>query len=194
MTAYQNAITLQEEEVDKQRNTCEQDTLSVFCGAINTLPRYSRKVIISIQESDSTIKQFLVYFKSRWTPSAKERSGESPKVIAMLRQRDRIFLMDGLLFRKVTDPHLGELQQLIVPDMLQKQVLKMLHAQGIERTTNLVCSQFYWTGMRKNLEEYCKTRKRCNVAKMPSPRVSVPMNHLLANEPNEILAMDFTLF
>lgn len=197
VTAYQNAITLQEEEVDKQRNTCEQDTLSVFCGAIHTLPRYSRKDIISIQESDSTIKQFLVYFKSGRTPSAKERGGESPKVIAMLRQRDRIFLTGGLLFRKVTDPHLGELQQLIVPDILQKQVLEMLHDQqghqGIERTTNLVCSRFYWTGMRKDVEEYCKTCKRCNVAKMPSPRVSVPMNHLLANEPNEILAMDFTL-
>ena len=28
---------------------------------------------------------------------------------------------------------------------------------------------------------------------MPSPRVSLPMNHLIATEPNEILAMDFTL-
>lgn len=97
----------------------------------------------------------------------------------------------------MTDPHLGELQQFIVPDILQKQVLEMLHDQqghqGIERTTNLVCSRCYWTGMRKDVEEYCKTCKRCNVAKMPSPRVSVPMNHLLANEPNEILAMDFTL-
>lgn len=65
--------------------------------------------------------------------------------------------------------------------------------QGIERTTNLICSRFNWTGMRKDIEEYCKTCKRCSIAKMPSPRVSVPMNHLLANEPNEILAMDYTL-
>ncbi|VDH90674.1 Hypothetical predicted protein [Mytilus galloprovincialis] len=115
----------------------------------------------------------------------------------MLRQKDRMFLKNGILYRKVTDPQQGETHQFVVPEALQKQVLEMLHEQaghqGIERTTSLIRSRCYWTGMFKDIDNYCKTCERCNVAKMPCPRISVPMSHLLASKPNEILAIDFTI-
>ena len=150
-----------------------------------------------MQNSDDTIKRFLIYFNADRKPTSAERLKESTKMIAMLRQRDRMFLKDGILYWKVIDPHMGELNQFVVPKVLQEQILDMLNNQaghqGIERTTNLIRSRFFWTGMFKDVEDFCKTCKRCNVAKMPSPRISVPMSHLQATRPNEILAKDFTM-
>jgi hypothetical protein len=65
--------------------------------------------------------------------------------------------------------------------------------QGIERTTNLIRIRFYLAGMFHDIDEYCKQCQRCNIAKMPSVRIHVPMSHLLASKPNEILAIDFTV-
>ena len=54
-------------------------------------------------------------------------------------------------------------------------------------------TRYYWTGMFRDIENYCKNCERCNVSKMPIPKVRPAMNHLLASSPNEILAIDFTL-
>ena len=108
-----------------------------------------------------------------------------------------MYLDNGILYRKVNDPQQGVLHQLVVPEEIQPLVLQMLHEesghQGIERTISLIRFRFYWTGMFHDIETYCKQCQRCNTAKMPSPRVRVPMSHLMASRPNEILAMDFTI-
>ena len=44
-----------------------------------------------------------------------------------------------------------------------------------------------------DVKEYCRTCERCNVAKLPHLHVRLPMGHLLASRPNEVVAMDYTL-
>jgi hypothetical protein len=98
--------------------------------------------------------------------------------------------------RRDIDPHQGQLKQLVLPEKLQPLVLEMLQQaghQGIERTTNLIRFRFYWAGMFHDIDEYCKQCQRCNIAKMPSRRIYVPISHLLASKSNEILAIDFTV-
>ncbi|CAC5412822.1 unnamed protein product [Mytilus coruscus] len=195
---YQRTVESIEYEVEEKHEQPDKDGIfKGLCNQVSALPRYSNSDMKLMQNSDNTIKQFLIYFNEQRKPSSSERMKESPKVISMLRQKDRMFLKNGILFRKVTDPQQGETHQFVVPEALQKQVLEMLHEQaghqGIERTTSLIRSRCYWTGMFKDIDTYCKTCERCNVAKMPCPRISVPMSHLLASKPNEILAMDFTI-
>ena len=44
-----------------------------------------------------------------------------------------------------------------------------------------------------DVKEYCRTCERCNVAKLPHVHVRLPMSHILASRPNEVVAMDYTL-
>ena len=65
--------------------------------------------------------------------------------------------------------------------------------QGIERTMELVRQRCYWPGMSTDIKQWVQTCERCQVAKDSG---SVPhsfMGHLLASQPNEIVAIDFTL-
>lgn len=91
----------------------------------------------------------------------------------------------------------GEYLQLVLPAVLKEETLTQLHQdhghQGIERTTELVRHCCYWPGMSADIKQWVQTCKRCQVAKDAG---SVPhsfMGHLLASQPNEIVAIDFTL-
>lgn len=115
----------------------------------------------------------------------------------ILRQWDRIYVVDGLLYRRVFRPDGGEeVQQLILPDCLKGEVLQQLHQnhghQGIERTTELVKQRCYWPGMGEDIKQWCQQCKRCVVAKHTQPQTRAPMTHLLAARPNQILAIDFS--
>lgn len=170
---------------------------SVTCSAVFSFPSYDSEDIVKMQSQDPVISRFLKYFLIGRKPSKKEREGENRVVIDMLRQWDRIELEQGRLYRKVNDPQQGQLQQLVLPKCLQDRIMTQLHKQsghqGIDRTVSLVRSRFYWTGMYADISEYCKSCDRCNAAKLPHLRMRLPMSHLIATKPNEIVAMDFTL-
>ncbi|CAC5367747.1 unnamed protein product [Mytilus coruscus] len=129
--AYQRTVESIEYEVEEKHEQLDKDGIfKGLCNQVSVLPRYSNSDMNLMQNSDNTIKQFLISFNEQRKPSSSERMKESPKVISMLRQKDRMFLKNGILYRKVTDPQQGETHQFVVPEALQKQVLEMLHEQA----------------------------------------------------------------
>ena len=169
-----------------------------LCYNSISFPKYDGNDISHMQQNDPILGRFLYYFTSGKKPSKKERSAENKLVIQMLRQRDRMFLdKNHVLCRVVKDPQAGELKQLALPACLREQVMDALHTQaghqGIERTIGLIRARFYWTGMYSDVTKFCKTCERCCISKLPQPKISLPMDHLLASEPNQIVAMDFTI-
>ena len=170
----------------------------VICNSVYTLPKYDTEDLVKMQYEDPVISRFLVYYRSGHKPTRKERQNEDRLVIDMLRQWDRMSIDDNdLLYRSVKDPEDGQLKQLVLPQCLRETALRLLHDQsghqGIERTTALVRKRFYWTGLYGDVTKFCKQCYRCCSAKMPQPRIRVPMGHLLATKPNEVVAIDFTL-
>lgn len=109
----------------------EHSNMTVDCNAIYTLPKYSTEDIQSMQQEYSVIGRFLSYFKSASKPTGSERQKESRPVLDMLRQWDRMKLMDNVLFRQVNDPNEGLLRQLVLPHCLRPEVLRLLHDQAI---------------------------------------------------------------
>ena len=169
-----------------------------LCNNSISFPKYDGNDISHMQQNDPILGRFLYYFTSGKKPSKKERLAENKLVIQMLRQRDRMFLdKNHVLCRVVKDPQAGELKQLALPACLREQVMDALHTQaghqGIERTIGLIRARFYWTGMYSDVTKFCKTCERCCISKLPQPKISLPMDHLLASEPNQIVAMDFTI-
>lgn len=120
----------------------EPCTMTVDCNAINTLPKYSAEDIQNMQQEDPAVDRFLLYFKSALKQTRSERQKETRQVLGMVRQWDRMKLVDNVLFRQVNDHNEGLLRQLVLPQCLRPEVLRLLHDQaghqGIERTITLV--------------------------------------------------------
>lgn len=115
---------------------------------------------------------------------------------SLLKQWPKIIEKDGLLYRVINDVHTGECHQLLLPTCLTAQVLKNVHDQmghqGIKRTLALLRQRCFWGGMYEDMEQWVKQCQRCELAKMPQPKVKAPWASFLASRPLEVVAVDFT--
>jgi transposase InsO family protein len=106
-------------------------------------------------------------------------------------------VIDGVIHRKIKDPKLGDLTQILLPECLRDLVLESLHDhnghQGIERTFKMIRQRCYWPQMFMDIRNYCKRCERCAVSKNPPPKVHTSMGHLTASEPLECVAIDFSI-
>ncbi|VDI54640.1 Hypothetical predicted protein [Mytilus galloprovincialis] len=97
--ANQRTVESIECEVEKKTEPPHKDEiLKALCNQVSALPRYSKGDMKPMQNSDNTIKQCLIYFNGK--RSSSERIKESPQVISMLRQRDRMFRKTGFFIKK----------------------------------------------------------------------------------------------
>ncbi len=171
--------------------------LSALTSVIEAVPARGKADLQVLQAEDLVIQAFLVYWKRGGVPSALERTKESPAVLEMVRQWNRIQEQQGVLYRRSHVPGgREEVLQLLLPQRLRSEVLINLHDhhghQGVERTTTLVRQRCYWPFMRQDIERWCQECTRCLTAKAVQPKVRTFMGSLLASRPLEIVAIDFT--
>ena len=85
---------------------------------------------------------------------------------------------------------------MVLPLKYQAQVLKLLHDgqghQGLERTLALCWERFYWNTMFQDVSEYVKTCPRCQTAKGNYTDPKTKPGSIIANNPMDLLCIDFT--
>ncbi|GFS23840.1 Pol polyprotein [Elysia marginata] len=64
--------------------------------------------------------------------------------------------------------------------------------QGPERTIEILRIRCFWVGMSNDVLQYCLSCQRCQCAKAPAVKAHQPLQHLTAQYPLQIVAMDFT--
>ncbi len=105
-------------------------------------------------------------------------------------------IVNGLLYRIITENGISR-ELLVIPTSLKQLILSQMHTmsghQGIERTIGLISSRYYWPTIFNDTTEFVKTCSRCIIAKEPTPRIKAKMQHLIANKPLDVIAIDFTL-
>lgn len=73
-------------------------------------------------------------------------------------------------------------------------MLKSLHDDlghlGIERTTDLLRSRFFWPKMSKDAEQYVKNCGKCITRKSPCQRAA-PLHHITSTGPMDLVCIDF---
>ena len=162
----------------------------------NALPRYTPEQLQEFQEEDQALGRFLHFWKNGRKPSGRQIRREPREVRLLLRQWSKVTEKGGVLYRKVTENGEG-IHQLLLPNCLQNMVLESLHNQaghqGVERTLALVRKRCYWPGVTRDVTKWCDDCKRCLLAKAPQPKVRPPIKSLLAQQPLEILAIDYTV-
>ena len=116
---------------------------------------------------------------------------EDPSLRVLLRQHPRLIVHNGLLHRKVADG-----LQLVLPAVLRPEVLHSLHDsmghQGFERTMSLLRDRVYWPSMYADVKGYLEACERCTMGR--HQHLHLPMGHILASRPLEMIAIDFTQF
>lgn len=171
--------------------------LAVQCAMV-VLPGYSLADLRELQEADVVISEILGCWRKQEFPDRQKRRQLSKAALTLLRQWDKLVEREGVVYRCVQRPDGGEENlQVLLPSSLRRDILQGLHQehghQGIERTIELVRQRCYWPGMTAEVAQWCQECERCQSAKNTGPVAHSFMGHLLASQPNEILAIDFTL-
>ena len=76
-----------------------------------------------MQHLDPTINGFLHYWEKQQWPSHSDLRSESKATVTLLRQWDRIYHEDGLLYKMVHDQLDGEVELMIISECLKEQIL-----------------------------------------------------------------------
>ena len=157
---------------------------------------YSEVKLAECQREDPVIGEVLKFFQGGVKPPYRAYRRHAVGVQRLIKQWKQLELRNQVLYRRITMSG-KEVHQLVLPESLKEEVLNVLHDQhghqGVERTFLVVQSRFYWPLMRADVTDHCARCKICKIAKKPTISQSTTRQHLLANEPLELLAMDFTL-
>ena len=113
----------------------------------------------------------------------------------LLLQYDRLSLIRGVLHR-CTFKDNDETQQLILPSQLRYKILKVLlddnGHQGLQRVLDILHQKVYWLFMVKDTDFWISQCERCLISKGDYTEPKTKQGSLTAQQPLELLCIDFT--
>jgi hypothetical protein len=143
--------------------------------------------IRSLQSADEVLNSFLVSWPD------KPDVSENPEAKILLKQFSRLTVIDDVLYRRMSDPVMGSVQQTVLPSTLRPDILFELHDrmghQGIDRTFQLLRQRVYWPKMLTDVQDYVAHCSVCQLAK--DKHTPIPSTTIVTHRPLEILAIDF---
>ena len=149
----------------------------------------------ALQRKDDVIGKILPYWEKKEVPPVTFRKKQSRPVQLLIKQWSKLQAKNGVIYRVIKHPELGELQQVLLPQRLKEDVLIGLHDeqghQGLERTSSLVRSRCYWPSMDRDIKQWLNSCERCLMGK--PVKIVTPMGSILASRPLEVIAIDFTV-
>ena len=154
----------------------------------NWLTSWTKEDIKAMQEEDPHLGDIVRLKLSRNDPPDKPMvSKANNQTRSLYNQWAYLELHDNILYRKwvPVHPHEPTHMQLVVPDILKKQILYMLHTSradghlGITRVLKKIRQKFYWPGHKGDIDRYCK---RCLIYQSINPSLN-PKRALLQQRP-----------
>ena len=120
---------------------------------------------------------------------------KSKPVRRLLLQYNRLSLIQGVLHRHTFQGD-DELQQIILPQCFHNEVLKSLHNnnghQGLQRVIDLLHERVYWPTMFVDADHWLAQCEQCLISKGDYNEPKTVQGSLVANQPLELLCIDFT--
>ena len=172
------------------------ETISVSMPATVIYPDVLDDATLSAQQrEDEDIEPVLKLLQTGTRP-VKDCSKYSPTTKVLLRHLKSLKIKDGVLVRKWRDPDTVEdFEVIVVPKGMRNKILEYAHDkhghQGAERTYRILRQRCYWPRLQSCVSEYVRRCHRCQAAKKPANKVMQQQGHIVANQPFEVVAMDF---
>ena len=173
----------------------ESDNIQGISAMVDVLSKVSPEMMRQAQEEDLEISKVRCYVMLARKPSlAQIRKLKSKIVHRYLRQFDQLVFIKGVLHR-IYEENGSRYHQLILPIEYRAQAMAMLHDenghQGVERTVALVRERFYWGTMLHDVHSLVKNCQHCKTAKGPYTDPEPPQGSTVANNPMDLLLIDF---
>ncbi|XP_056880813.1 uncharacterized protein LOC130521201 [Takifugu flavidus] len=131
------------EVASRHRAVSLADHLSALVGPEPCLSSaLSKHELQSHQESDVVVSRIAFFVNRKIRPSRRERAHENQQVLRILKQWERLAVIEGILYRVTKDPLTRHKRfQFVVPESLKSSVLSGIHDnaghQGQPRTLSL---------------------------------------------------------
>ncbi|KAG7512030.1 Retrovirus-related Pol poly from transposon 297 [Solea senegalensis] len=155
---------------------------------LKSLGQMSKQELIDAQENDAAIRTAIqAVTHGKWS----EGNGSSPESFRFKKEMGKLMMKNGLLHRISKRSSGEELAQLVLPSRFKELALKATHNDlghlGIERTTDLLRSRFFWPKLACDVEQYIKNCGECITRKTPCHRAA-PLHHISSSGPMDLKA------
>lgn len=154
--------------------------------------RYQAKTV-----ERSNVGPILVAKEEGSRPPWQTISNKSASLNTLWRQWDRLSIVSGILYRRWEDDDcISSWNQLIVPNLLQQEVLHYHHDipsaghLGTEKTLERLEQGFYWPSMKDCVIDYCLSCDNCAARKQSKKKNHAPLGSYHVGEPMERVAVD----
>ncbi len=111
-----------------------------------------------------------------------------------LRDWDKLFLKDDVLYKRARSCNGEELNQLVLPTCKKKEVLRGLHNDlghmGRDRTTELVKRRFLWPHLAEDVKNWIRFCEPCIKRKVSIPD-RAPLVNITSTQPLELVCIDY---
>lgn len=173
-----------------------QDTQQLLSPGQSVLPVFSLAELQEKQREDACLSRVLDYVERGRRASRCERAGESNKALRLLKQWERLKILEEVLYCASRDCFTGKKRlQYVVPSSLVSQVVVGVHDEAGHqeqgRTLRLMRQRFFWRNLERNVHEYVKCCKRCVVSKTHEPEGRAPLENVKTSRPLELFCIDF---
>ena len=165
-----------------------------------SLGGHNPEEIHRLQLEDNIIGPVLRAVEKNEKPLPAQIKTMCPESRRLFQQFDQLKIKDSQLYRRFHDPkdprESGEHLQLVVPNVLKKDLLQELHAGvasghlGEEKTMSRLRERFYWPGQWNAVQDWCRTCAVCATRKTKAPKARAPLQTITASYPMQIIAMD----
>nr|XP_027213555.1 uncharacterized protein LOC113806594 [Penaeus vannamei] len=175
----------------EERVACRQ--LQVWGDSVDAEERWRQ-----VQREDDDLTPLI-----KWMEASPERSGwpqvtaESPVTKHLWQQWAMLRLENGVLQRRWDDARgRPSYWVVLVPHTLRRDLLHELHGGitsghlGVKRTLTRLRQRFYWVGMRRDVQEWCRTCEVCCARNGPVKKNRAPFQLYQVGAPLERVAVD----
>ena len=162
---------------------------------VDVLSKVPPETMRQAQEEDLKISKVRHYVMLARKPSlAKMRKLKSKIVHRYLSQFDQLIFIKGVLHR-IYEENGSKYHQFVFLIEYGAQAMVMLHDendhQGVECTVALVQEGFYCDTMLYDIQSWVKKCQCCKTAKGPYTDPESPQGSIVANNPMDLLLVDF---
>lgn len=160
------------------------------------LPVFSLEELRQSQELDSGLSRVMPFLSRKRRPSRREKDGLDRDTLALIKQWERLKVIDRVLYRVAKDPLSKQKRhQFVMPQNLIGKALSGVHDltrhQGQARTIHLARHRFFWHKMEHQIKDYVKCCQRCILAKTPDASARAPLKSIRTSAPMELVCLDF---
>ncbi|KAL1264205.1 hypothetical protein QQF64_004560 [Cirrhinus molitorella] len=184
------------ETVTECRATAFTEHLNSLFSGDKALLSLSLNDLREHQHKDPVIVRVCYYVDRKCRPSRRERANENLCVLRMLKQWDKLSVLNGILYRAIRDLLTKHKRfQFILPESLKHQALSGVHDlaghQGQPHTLSLARQRFFWLDMERDVRDNVKKCPRCVFSKTPEPAARAALESIKTTAPLELVCIDF---